>query len=97
MPGWSDVQNGGVAVSAIKESRKLIQQKSSRVNLAAHICGHDGIGRHARFRCRHLGEGLSLVLLKADTVCFYKRGSSDKLRLGSPPRVKIEEKLNMRL
>ena len=61
---------------------------------AAYICGHDGIGRHARFRCRHLGErflrhprrGHSSV--KAGTPAFIAAGQA--LRSASVPRrVKI--------
>ena len=61
------------------------------------ICGHDGIGRHARFRCCHLGErffrGSSprTFFGKSRLACFYKRGSSVTLRHGFPRRVKTED------
>ena len=64
---------------------------------AAHIRGHDGIGRHARFRCCHLGErffrGSSprTFFGKSRLACFYKRGSSVTLRHGFPRRVKTED------
>ena len=61
------------------------------------ICGHDGIGRHARFRWCHLSVGFYCPiirrvhsLVKAGSPCFYRCGSIVMLRLGSPPRVKIE-------
>lgn len=55
--------------------------------LTADIRGHDGIGTHARFRCRHLCEGWSPK--------FGNVGTAPPL--GFPPRVKIEAKRNMRL
>ena len=47
-------------------------------------CGHDGIGRHARFRCCHLSEEFPTNQVKAGLACFYRRGSSATLRLGYP-------------
>ena len=48
------------------------------------ICGHDGIGRHARFRWCHHSEGFFVNQVKAGLTCFYRRGSSVTLRLGYP-------------
>ena len=58
---------------------------------AAHICGYGGNGRLGGFRCCHLGErffrGSSprTFFGKSRHACFYKRGSSVTLRLGSSP------------
>ena len=32
------------------------------------ICGHDGIGRHARFRCCHLGERFCSATYRDDSL-----------------------------
>lgn len=83
--------------------RRESGEKTAAAIPAAHIGGHDGIGRHARFRCCRLSEGFQNMndmleqLAESDSVEHYE-GTAGYLLFKTEsaifPFVKFEEQLS---